>query len=191
MKPTGLLLVLFFVGLLACGGGGGGGSASTGGPTLALVYADPPAGGYRFVRNAQLSSANHLVLDLVGPAGELGRGVAFALSVAPGPVAWARVAASDPQYLQNLLFDLGPGTPLLKSAIQAQTTLLGDAFQKGVGNAKAMAGPICRVALDAQGALTASSGIPLSVVRFRLLPPTGNVLTDATANCALGALTVQ
>jgi hypothetical protein len=182
-----LLLPLALAGLLACGGGGGrGGDASR----LGLVYADPPASGYRFIRDAQLSTGAHLVLDLVGPATDQGRGVAFSLELAPGPVAWARVAAADPQYVENILFDPGPGIPLLKSAIQGQTTLLVDDFQKGPGNDRSLDGPICRVALDAQPPL-ASASIPLSVVQFRVLPAAGTSLTDATANCAVGTLAIS
>jgi hypothetical protein len=105
-------------------------------------------------------------------------------------VAWVRVAAADPQYAENILFDPGPGIPLLKSAIQGQTTLLVDDFQKGPGNDRALDGPICRVALDAKPPLAAAS-IPLSVVQFRYLPPAGNSLTDATANCAVGTLAIS
>jgi hypothetical protein len=187
---TGALLSL--AGLLACGGGGGGGgTAAAAGPSLALVYTDPPATGYRFVRDAQLSTASHLVLDLVGPASDQGRGVAFALQITPGVVGWAKVAAADPQYLQNALFDPGPGVPLLKSALQGGTTLLADDFQKGAGNGKLLTGTICRVALDTQAALTTAGGIALAVTDFQLLPATGASLTDLTANCAVGTLTVQ
>jgi hypothetical protein len=187
MTSRDLFLALSITGLLSCGGGGGGSSSP---PALSLVYADPPATGYRFVRDAPFSTPTHLVLDLVGPAGDRGRGVAFALSVASGPVAWAKVVPSDTQYLENILFDPGSGMPLLKSAIQEQTTLLADDFQKGAGNDQSMAAPICRVALDGQAPLTAAA-IQLSVVQFSLLPPAGNLLTDATANCAVGTLTVQ
>ncbi len=186
---TGALLSI--AGLLACGGGGGGGNNAVQGSSLSLVYVDPPATGYRFVRDAQLSTGTHLVLDLVGPAGDRGRGVAFTLQLTPGQVGWAKVAPDDPQYLQNILFDPGPGTPLLKSALQGQTTLLADDFQKGLGNDKALDGPVCRVALDAQAGLTPSAVIPIAVVDFRLLPPSGAVLTDLTANCAVGTLTAQ
>lgn len=117
MNRSRLLLPLALAGLLACGGGAGGaGSAST----LGLAYLDPPASGYRFVRNA----------------------------------------------------------------------LLVDDFQKGPGNDRALDGPICRVALDAQPPLAAAS-IPLSVVQFRYLPAAGSSLTDATANCAVGTLAIS
>ena len=180
---TGTLLSL--AGLLACGGGGGQ-PAPPG-----LVYTDPPAAGYRFVRNATLSTPTHLVLDLVGPGGDRGRGVTFALTLAPGPVAWAKVAPGDPQYLQNLLFDLGAGLPLLKSDLQGQATLLADLFQKGPGNDKALAGPLCRVALDAVPPLAPAAGLAITVAQFQFLPPAGSVLTDATARCAVGALAVR
>jgi hypothetical protein len=180
--------LLSLTALLACGGGGGGGGSS---PGLSLVYTDPPATGYRFVRDAQYSTATHLVLDLVGPATDQGRGVAFTLDLAPGPVAWALVAAGDTQYVENILFNPGPGVPLVKTALQGGTTLLVDDFQKGAGNALSLAGPICRVALDGMTPLTAAASVPIQVVQFRLLPATGNVLSDATANCTVGALSVQ
>lgn len=181
---TGALLSL--AGLLACGGGGG--SLP---PQPALVYVDPPATGYRFVRNPGLSTAGHLVLELVGPAGDRGRGVAFTLTLAPGPVTWAKVAPGDPQYVQNLLFDLGTGVPLVKTDVQAGTTLLANLFQKGPGNDKSLAAPICRIALDGVPPLARTAGLAITVAQFRFLPPSGNVLTDATARCAVGTLSVQ
>jgi len=182
---TGALLSL--AGLCACGGGGGSGPQA---PALGLVYVDPPAGGYRFVRDAQGSTATHLVLDLVGPAGDRGRGVAFALDLAPGPVAWALVAPGDPQYARNLLFDLGPGLPLVKTAVQ-ETMLLADLFQKGPGNDKALGAPICQIALDGAAPLAPAAQVPITVVQFRVLPPAGAALTEATSRCAVGTLSVQ
>jgi hypothetical protein len=100
------------------------------------------------------------------------------------------VAPGDTQYVENILFNLGTGVPLVKTALQSQTTLLADVFQKGAGNDLSLAAPICRVALNGQAPLTAGS-VPISVVQLRLLPPTGNTLTDATANCTVGTLTIQ
>jgi hypothetical protein len=177
------------LGFAACGGGGGGGGGSSAAQSvLTLAYTDPPPGGYRFVRDAGLSTGSHLVLDLVGPGLDQGRGVAFSLSLAAGPVAWSRVAPGDAQYVENALFNLGPGIPLVKTAVQ-QGTLLVDVFQKGRNNALALAGPICRVALDAQPPLTTVADSLLQVVQFQLLPPNGQTLASAT--CAVGALTVQ
>ena len=200
MKRCILLVALFgtllsLAGLLACGGGGGGGGAAGGSSSirLSLVYTDPPpAAGYRFVSDALLSTPTHLVLNLVGPDGGRGRGVAFALDLSSGSgaVAWAMVTPGDTQYVENILFNLGPGAPLVKTALQGQTTLLADIFQKGPGNDQALDTPICRVALDAQAPLTAGS-IPISVVQFKVLPPTGTTLADATAICTVGTLAVQ
>jgi len=181
MKRAAPILALAIGGVLACGGGGGADAPASG-----LVYVDPSGPGYRFVRNPELSSATHLVLDLMGPDGDRARGVAFTLELGAGPARWAKVAPEDPQYLENLLFDLGPGIPLLKSALQGDTTLLADAFQKGPGNEKVMAGPICRVALDSQGP-PSGANISISVVRFQLRPPTGAGLADAP--CAVGKIT--
>ena len=185
LAPLGALLALAAA-LVDCGGGGGGGAAA---PPPALSYSDPAAAGYRLVRDAALSTPTHLVLDLVGPGPDSGRGVAFTLALGSGPVGWARVAPGDPQYVQNILFDLGAGLPLVKTAIQGQQLLV-NVFQKGRGNAKALAGPICRVALDdpAPGS-GAGAPVPLQVVRFRYLPGTGARLTDGT--CTAGTLVAR
>ena len=184
-----LLAGLLLAGLCACGGGGGGGPQASAG-IATLVYTNPPPAGYRFVQNAQLSSASHLVLDLVGPGGDQGRGIAFTLQMASGPVAWAMVSPTDTQFVQNVQFSLGPGIPLVKTAV-ADGVLQADLFQKGRGNAIDLAGPLCRVALDAQGPAAGASAIPLQVVWFRRLPAAGAALVDATSSCSIGGLSVK
>ena len=96
----------------------------------ALAYADPTGGAYRLVRNASLSTATHLVLDLLGPAGTSGRGVGFYLSADTTKVDWTKVAGSDAQLVQNSAFNLGTGTQLLKAKAA------GDVLQPGTDEAQ-------------------------------------------------------
>jgi hypothetical protein len=172
------------IGMLACGGGSGGSAPAA---ASKLVYSDPPASGFRFVRNPTLSTDTQLVLELLGPSDVLGRGVAFTLDFGSGPVAWSKVAPTDTNYMQNLLFDLGTGVQIIETQVTSSKLLAG-AFQKGHGNERPFSLPLARVALTARPPLTAAS-IPLQVVKFQYLPATGGQLTDAA--CAVGSLAVQ
>jgi hypothetical protein len=94
--------------------------------------------------------------------------------------------AGQTGFLENVAFDLGTGISLLKTSV-TNGTLQAMVFQKGPGGAKALGGPLCRVALVGSGA--ASGTIAFTVTTFQVLPATGGALQDAP--CALGTLVAQ
>ncbi|MFY0576061.1 hypothetical protein ACN28S_18375 [Cystobacter fuscus] len=112
-------------------------------------YTNPPdTRGWRLVKNTSASSGNHLVLDLLGPTGQSGRGVALTLSVDAARADWARVSSSDTEYVTNGLFSLGDAPRLLKGAAKDGTLRVG-VFQKGTsGPATAYTGALVSVAVD-------------------------------------------
>jgi hypothetical protein len=105
------LLAPSLVLLVACGGG----SPSAPPPKATrLVYTAPTTGTYRLLPNAGKSTNTHLVLDLQGPVGTAGRGVAFHLTADPGQLIWSKVDAGDDEYAQSAAFVVPFGS-LLKT----------------------------------------------------------------------------
>ncbi|WP_243319060.1 hypothetical protein [Geothrix paludis] len=140
---------LALMALLACGGGGGGGSSA---PTTAtsLAYTDPTTGTYLLKKNAALSTATHLVLDLVGPSSTTGTGVTTTFTADATRVAWANVAAGDPAntFVQNgTAFNLGAASQILKGKVSGGTLQV-TAAQKGTASPVSLNAPLLRVALD-------------------------------------------
>lgn len=156
----------------------------------ALGYTDPATGAYRLVRNAGLSTATHLVLDLVCTTGDTGRGVGFYLSADTTKVTWTKVAASDAELVQNNAFNLGSGTQLLKAKASGDTLQAG-VYQKGSGTPAVTftaTGALARVALDlkgnpALGAVTFAAVTNKAVV----LPASGAATTIAISVGTLNA----
>ena len=60
-----------------------------------LAYTDPTTGTYQLKKNAALSTATHLVLELVGPA-TTGCGVSATFSADTTKVTWVNVSGADP-----------------------------------------------------------------------------------------------
>ncbi|WP_243294749.1 hypothetical protein [Geothrix mesophila] len=139
---------LALMALLACGGGGGGSSAPT--TATSLAYTDPTTGTYLLKKNAALSTATHLVLDLVGPASTTGTGVTATFTADATRVAWANVAAGDPAntFVQNgTAFNLGASPQILKGKASGGTLQVTVA-QKGLASPASLNAPLLRVALD-------------------------------------------
>ncbi|WP_243287038.1 hypothetical protein [Geothrix terrae] len=139
---------LALMALLACGGGGGGSSAPA--TATSLGYTDPTSGTYLLKKNAALSTATHLVLDLVGPASTTGTGITATFTADATRVAWANVAAGDPAntFVQNgTAFSLGTGLPILKGKVSGGTLQV-TAAQKGTASPVSLNAPLLRVALD-------------------------------------------
>jgi len=179
---------------IATGCGGSSASApppSVPAPVLAtgMEYTDPTSTGWRLVKDAS-SSATHLVLNLVGPASEKGRGVGFTLQC-DGPVKFIRQA--DGQYVKDLgVFqlkgvpnpDFPPPDPapyeptLLAAAVQKKGLVLTvGIFQKDRNHpAVALGTPLCQVAMDfnaaavAQGSLLPGGTLPLTVIKAKAIP---------------------
>jgi hypothetical protein len=158
--------------------------------TQGLVYVDPTGSGWRLVKNAALSTAFHLVLDLKGPAGESGRGVSLTLEAGSDNVAWAKVNGADAELVANHAYQLGAAPQLLKGSASGGTLSAG-VFQKQ-GAAVAVSDAVVSVALDlsAKAILTAKPGvaIPLSVVKAKALPATGSL---TGIEVAVGSLVTQ
>lgn len=83
--------------LVACGGGSKP-PAPPPAPATRIAYEPPASGAYQLVLNAERTTATHLVLDLLGPTGTAGRGVAFRLMVEPTQLAWSKVSSGDTEF---------------------------------------------------------------------------------------------
>ena len=165
------------LGFLACGGG----NAKQEEPAqpsraTSLVYSAPAGTGFRFVAQAGPAS-DTLVLELWGPQGESGRGVNFGLRVEKSKARFVKANASDEEYAQNEVFDLGNAPRLFKAMRDEDAdteTLNVSIAQKGPGNPKALGGPIARVALRLQAGTARDAAIALTLVPdAKLLPVSG------------------
>jgi len=94
------------------------------------------------VKDVPLSKDKHLVLDLVGPTGTSGRGVAFHLTLKDTTIAgWSKVETGDPEYAQTDAFPSpASGVTCLKTHLDGADLQVG-AFQKGTGSAAVAFGP--------------------------------------------------
>jgi len=153
-------------------------------------YTDPSSTEWRLVKNTSASSGNHLVLDLLGPTGQSGRGVSLTLSVDAARADWAKVSASDTEYVANGLFSLGDEPRLLKGAAKDGTLRVG-VFQKGTsGPATEYTGALLSVAVDVKldPSLPAGTRIPLSFIKGQVLTATGDL---RNLDVAVGVLTTE
>jgi len=169
LTPQSLLAALGLGALLACGGG-----TSAPSKTIAdtLTYAAPTAGTYMLVKNATKSTASHLVLDLMGPAGSVS-GVGFYLMADQTKVAWAPVDAGDAEKVKSATF----ASTIITSKVSGDT-LQAAVYQKGTAAAIAATTStvLASVALDLKGGLPVNSGVTLTA-------PTGKaVILNAPAN---------
>ncbi len=190
MRRLALTGIIALAVLLACGGGGGGAAGPAPSPSpvyaTALSYSDPGGTGFRLVKNPSLSSAGKLVLELTGPTGQSGQGVAFILSADASKVAW--VAPPPAQGLvENLAFTLGATTPALVGKDNGQGTLQGAVFQKS--GTQSFGQPLARVCLQLKaGSVAVNAPVSLSFVAGNALPAGG---TASTITVAVGTLVAQ
>jgi hypothetical protein len=148
------------------------GSATITVPVAGTVsYVDPTGTGWRLVRNANLSSGNTLVLDLVGPTGQSGRGADLTLKLDPASADWSMVDSSE--YVANVGYDLGAAPHLLKSGVKGSTLSVG-VYQKGAP-AHGYTGALLSVALTVKTTAQTPSGtvVPLTVLKAHALPASG------------------
>lgn len=144
-----------------------------------LVYTDPTTGTYLLKKNTTLSTATHLVLDLVGPAATTGSGVTATFTVDAAKVSWANVASGDPAstFVQNgTAFTLGSAPQILKGKVAAGVLQVA-AAQKGTASPVSLNQPLLRVALDLKasqttGAITLSAG---DTTKCQVLDGSGNL----------------
>lgn len=181
--------------LLACGGGSGGGSASSpaasqGTLATSLAYTDPASNSWRLVKDP-VSTATHLVLDLVGPAGTSTRGVAFNLQSDPSKMAWGK---QNNGYIEDLgVFELAadptnPNEPkLLLGGFRDGMLSVADVQKIPVFTAKDAGQALFRVAIDFNtiGNLHAGDAVPLSVSKAKTLQ---DDFTGAPISIAVGTL---
>ncbi|RKH84082.1 hypothetical protein D7Y21_25380 [Corallococcus sp. AB045] len=149
-----------------------------------VKYVDPTGTGWRLVRNASLSSGNTLVLDLVGPTGQSGRGADLTLGLDADTASWSTVDGSE--YVANAGYDLGTAPQLLKSAVKGGMLSVG-VYQKGAP-AHAYNGALLSVALTvkATAEMPAGTVVPLTVLKAHALPASGSL---QTINVAVGTIT--
>ncbi len=150
-----------------------------------LAYTDPSGTGFRLVRNASLSTASKLVLDLTGPAGT-GQGVAFIVSADQTKVTWSNPPASG-TLAANVAFTLGSGTQALVGKATGDQ-LQGAAFQKPGAAAVNLAQPLMRISLDLKSNIPVNTSVPISFTAGNQLPASGS---PSTITVAVGTLLAQ
>jgi len=158
--------------LLACGGGGGGSK----GPAVAtgLSYTDPTSGTFQLKKNATLSTATKLVLDLVAVNAGSGAGAAFHLTADTNKVTWTKVQDSDADYVRNgAVFDLGSAPQALKAKVSGNILQV-VVSQKGTANSQPLNGTLATVALSLKSGVTVGA-VTLDVVsgKAQVLMSTG------------------
>lgn len=149
--------------LLACGGS----SHSSPVPDPGPSYTSPTASGWRLVKNTDLSTGKHLVLDLVGPTGGSGLGVALNLDLgqSAAKAAWAPVSSSDTALVKNVGYDLGAGSHAFKATVSGGVLMLG-VFSKGLSAPPVRYNaPLLQVALDLKDGLKAGDTVNIATTR--------------------------
>lgn len=177
-------------------------------PVTGLDYVDPAGTGWRLVKDAS-STDTRLVLNLVGPAGTMTRGVGFNLQASP-TVKFGTFTNRLP--IRDLgVYDLlsaanDPGEPVaLVGGVKPGHLLTVGVFQKGREKpAKDSGTALCQIALELDPAAGALVGDPisLSITKAKVIPQDIGTVTDgpltlgkkarmADVSIALGKLTVK
>jgi len=169
----GLLLTLG----LACGGGSSS-PAPTPAPAAAagLAYTDPSGSGWRLVKDAS-STPTKLVLNLVGPAGTLTRGVGIHLQ-APAGVKFGTfgdgLGIHDTGVYDLLSEANDAAEPMaLVAGVKAGNVLTAGIFQKARAKAAKDSGAaLCQfiLGLDATAGLKVGDALPLQVQKAKVIP---------------------
>ncbi|WP_257306735.1 hypothetical protein [Geothrix campi] len=179
--------------MLACGGGGGGSSApAPTPPATSLSYTDPTSGSYLLKKNPALSTATHLVLDLVGPTSGTGSGITATFSGDAARVAWVNVSAADPAgtFVQNgMAFNLGTA-PLILHGKASGGTLQVTAAQKGAGSPVSLGATLLRVALDLKASQPPGAvAFSADATKCQVLDGTGTIVSPILIS--VGTLATQ
>ncbi len=163
--------------LIACGGSSSSSSGAAAPPAAAkgIAYTNPASTGWRLEKDPS-STATHVVLNLVGPTGLKGRGIALTVHSDTTKMAWGKLSGS---YIQDGgAFELAvdPTDPnearLMVGGVKGSDLMVG-AFQKDPNlSAKPLDTKLYSFAVDfkADAKLAAGDTIPLSVTKARLLP---------------------
>jgi len=155
---------------LACGGANHGNQQDPG-PN----YTNPSTKGWCLVKNAPLSAGRHLVLDLMGPSGGSGLGVALNLDLGrdSDKASWAPVLPTHPELVENASYDLGSGSHAIKAAASNGVLRLG-IFSKGLSaHPTPYTAPLIRVALDLKEGLKAGETVTITLLLADELSPEG------------------
>ncbi|NTW86480.1 MAG: hypothetical protein HGB30_09995 [Holophagaceae bacterium] len=157
----------------------------------ALAYTDPTGSNYLLKKNTSLSTATHLVLDLVGPAATTGSGISASFTADTTKVAWSNVASTDVSgtYVQNgTAFTLGTGPLILKGKV-TNSSLQVVAAQKGTATPVSLNAPLLRLALDlGSGVIPGTITLTSDNTKAQVLDSTGN---PSSITVTVGALTAQ
>lgn len=161
---------------LACGGGSSAPAPQAAAPAASLSYTDPAGSSWRLLKDAS-STPTRLVLNLVGPAGTLTRGVGFNLKAPEGLKFDAfpgGMLIQDAGVYQLLSNALDPNEPVaLVGGVKTGNLLSAGIYQKGRDQgAKDSGAALCRIALalDSAHRPLAGTTFTLSVIKARIIP---------------------
>jgi hypothetical protein len=189
-RPIPFLLAALALSHAACG------SSSSGSPSApppvatvpaaSLSYVDPPAAGWRLVKHPS-STSTRIVLDLVGPAGQMTRGVGFNLK-APAGLRFGAFDGGLPVRdtgVYELLSAAGdPGEPVaLVGGVKPGNVLSVGIYQKDRRHvAKDSGTSLCQIALelDANAPPARGASLLLSIPKARVIPEDIGSTTDET-----------
>ncbi|HJW31957.1 MAG TPA: hypothetical protein VJ505_01195 [Holophagaceae bacterium] len=171
---------------LACGGGSKSASATSVAPAATgLAYTNPTSTGWRFVKDGS-STSTRLVLNLVGPAGLMTRGVGFNLQ-APEGVKFEAFANGLPiqdtgVYQLQAVGSADPTEPVaMTGGVKRGNLLSVGIYQKDRGQgAKDSGAALCQIALslDATAHLSSGAALTLSVPKAKAIPEDIGAITD-------------
>jgi len=169
-------------------------SASTG-----AVYTDPSGDGWRIIKEASGTTANNIVLKLVGPSGVKARGVALTIRHQGDGLKVAWIKNSSGAYATHddvfKLYNVDQTEPQAFMADVQGTALIVGAFQKGKTNPPVDVGrDIFHFQIQVQAGLIKGTEIPLEVVKAQIYPETPDLKKNARLtpiNIVVGKLTAE
>ena len=194
--PARLSLAFLLAGLIlsatACAGGStssqpaGSTPAPTPVPATTLAYTDPSGAGWRLLKDPS-STTTRVVLNLVGPAGQMTRGVGFNLKAPPGvkfDVFDGGLPVHDTGVYQLLSAVGDVNEPVaLVAGVKPGNLLSVGIYQKDRTHAAKDSGTtLCQIALLLDPAAPASKGttLSLSVPKAKVIPEDIGATTDET-----------
>jgi len=186
--PMAALVLPAILACVGCGGGGGGAPAAK---TVAdtLTYTNPASGTYTLLKNTTKSTPTHLVLDLVGPPGNVS-GVGFYLSADQTKVTWTTVDTGDPEKVKSSTFS----STILKSKVSGDILQAG-VYQKGTTAtiAATSATVLASVALNLKGSIPVNTTVNLTAVPGKavILNPPDNPTATTSIAISAGTLTAN